>query len=72
MTTMLLALTLNGERRRLAAPTSVALLLSEIGMDRRKAAVERNARLVPRSRYEDTWLEDGDSLEVVQLFTATY
>ena len=63
--TAVLAVTLNGERRRLAGPATVAALLAGIGLDRRKVAVERNEAIVPRSRYEDTWLQDGDLLEIV-------
>ena len=59
------AVTLNGEHRRVSPPTSVAHLLTEIGLDTRKVAVERNEAIVPRSRYAETWLEDGDALEVV-------
>ena len=32
-----------------------------------KVAVERNAEIVPRSRYADTPLESGDALEIVHL-----
>ncbi len=48
--------TLNGERRELAGPTSVASLLAQLGLDPRKLAVERNLEIVPRSRYAATWL----------------
>ena len=46
-------------------PLSVAALLVAIGLDTRKVAVERNEEIVPRSRYADTWLASGDSLEIV-------
>ncbi len=59
------AVTLNGEARRLAAPANVAHLLAQIGLDARKVAVERNEAIVPRSGYEQTWLADGDALEIV-------
>ena len=60
-----LALTLNGEHRRFPAPLTVAGLLEQLGLDRRKVAVERNEEIVPRSLYEATSLLDGDQLEVV-------
>ena len=60
-----LALTLNGEHRRFPAPLTVAGLLEQLGLDRRKVAVERNEEIVPRSLYETTGLFDGDHLEVV-------
>ncbi len=60
-----MAVTLNGEARRIAAPASVAQLLAQIGLDTRKVAVERNEAIVPRSAYGQTWLADGDALEIV-------
>ena len=57
---------INGESRRLAGPTTVAGLLSELGLDPRKIAVERNLEIVPRSAYGMTGVEDGDRLEIVQ------
>ncbi len=59
------ALTLNGESRAFDDPLSVAALLVAIGLDTRKVAVERNEEIVPRSRYADTWLSSGDTLEIV-------
>ncbi len=61
----MLTLTLNGEPRRLAAPVTVAGLLEQLGLDLRKVAVERNAAIVSRSRYEATELASGDALEIV-------
>ena len=70
-------LTLNGESRVFegpaggppdspaGAPLSVAGLLAAIGLDTRKVAVERNEEIVPRSRYAETWLSSGDTLEIV-------
>ena len=63
------ALTLNGESRDFQGPVdgplSVAGLLVTLGLDARKVAVERNEEIVPRSRYRETWLASGDSLEIV-------
>jgi thiamine biosynthesis protein ThiS len=58
-------LMLNGETRHFSAPLSVAALLEELGLDRRKVAVERNEAIVPRSLYEATQLTGGDALEIV-------
>ncbi|HUA77893.1 MAG TPA: sulfur carrier protein ThiS [Acetobacteraceae bacterium] len=60
-----LTLTLNGEARMLPAQISVAGLLSHLGLETRKVAVERNLEIVPRSRYAETWLAPGDRLEIV-------
>lgn len=58
-------ITVNGEARPLDGPMTVADLLAAIGLDGRKVAVERNEAIVPRSAYEATRLEPGDSLEIV-------
>jgi thiamine biosynthesis protein ThiS len=64
-----LTLLLNGENRQFETPArgslSVLGLLSELGLDMRKVAVERNEEIVPRSRYAETWLVTGDQLEIV-------
>ncbi len=60
-----LEVVLNGERRALPGPATVAVLLAEIGLDARKVAVERNEEIVPRSAYGATWLASGDALEIV-------
>jgi thiamine biosynthesis protein ThiS len=61
----MLELTLNGERRQLAAPVTLAELLDRLGLDRRKVAVERNLEIVPRSTYGSTPVLDGDHIEIV-------
>ncbi len=55
-------LTVNGETRDGIHAASVAGLISELGLDGRKVAVERNLEIVPRSLYADTALADGSSL----------
>ena len=58
-------LTINGEERE-ASASSVEELVTELGLDPRKVAVERNLEIVPRSTYEATALADGDRIEIVQ------
>ena len=60
-----LSLTVNGEPRTAAAST-LAALVDELGLDRRKVAVERNLQIVPRSLHAMTALADGDRIEIVQ------
>jgi thiamine biosynthesis protein ThiS len=60
-----ICISLNGEERHLPDGTSVALLLSTLGLDGRKVAVERNEEIVPRSTYQSTTLAPGDQLEIV-------
>ena len=65
MATDQIAITLNGEPRRIGGGMSVADLVREIGLDPKKVAVERNLEIVPRSTLADVMLADGDQLEIV-------
>lgn len=57
---------LNGEQRRVAAHT-LAELVSELGLERRMIAIERNLEVVPKSRYAATQLAEGDRIELVHM-----
>jgi thiamine biosynthesis protein ThiS len=63
-----LNLLVNGERRALPAPLTVAELLAHLGLEPAQVAVERNKRLVRRADHSATLLADGDQLEVVTFF----
>ncbi|HEY9079129.1 MAG TPA: sulfur carrier protein ThiS [Magnetovibrio sp.] len=58
-------LTINGESQDFEASLTVNELLSRIGLDPAKVAVERNLEIVPKSTYGETALDDGDKLEIV-------
>ncbi len=58
-------LTINGETHTLGGPCTVAELLRHLDLPAAKIAVERNLEIVPRSRYGETALADGDRLEIV-------
>jgi len=58
-------LEINGETREFAAALTVSQLLETLGLDVRKVALERNLEIVPRSRYADVTLAEGDRIEIV-------
>jgi len=58
-------LTINGEERAMAALPHLAALVTALGLDPRKVAIERNLEIVPRSAYEQTPVADGDRIEIV-------
>ena len=58
-------LTVNGEDRSFEASLTVEQLLVRIGLDGRRVAVERNREVVPKSRYGETALGEGDRIEIV-------
>jgi sulfur carrier protein len=55
----------NGERRSVPEPTTVAALLSELALGDKRVAVERNGEIVPRSQHDDRRLAHGDRIEIV-------
>jgi thiazole synthase len=64
----MLTLTINGERRTLEGPSTVAELLKSLGVaDARRVAVEVNQDLVPRTRHAERSLQEGDAVEIVTL-----
>jgi thiamine biosynthesis protein ThiS len=60
-----LTITLNGERFDIAAPMSVAELLTHLNIDARRVAVEHNLMVVRRTTFEDTMVREGDEVEIV-------
>ena len=56
---------INGEQRRVAAGSTIAALVTEIGLDPARVAVERNLEIVPRSTLGTVADEDGDAFEFV-------
>ena len=57
---------INGEHRRVAEGLSIAELVSELGFDPVRVAVERNLEVVPRSTLADVAVQDGDDFEIVR------
>jgi thiazole synthase len=63
----MLHVTINGELRLLAEPTTVAALLEQLGHDRRRVAVEVNREVVAAIRHAERRLCEGDAVEIVTL-----
>jgi sulfur carrier protein len=57
----------NGQGREIAAGSTVANLLGELGVMQPHVAVEVNLEVVPRAEHRGTVLNDGDRVEVVTL-----
>ena len=56
---------LNGDRFEIAAPLTVAELLTRLAIDGRRVAVEHNLAIVKRTAFEDTIVGEGDEVEIV-------
>ena len=60
-----MTITLNGERRDIDAPLTVAQLLEQLGIDSRRVAIEHNLVVLRRALYDSTYLAEGDEVEIV-------
>jgi thiamine biosynthesis protein ThiS len=56
---------INGEEKTLASPLTLAALIEQMGMKPERVAVELNRDIVPRDRWTETLLSEGDRLEIV-------
>jgi len=63
---MMISVTLNGARKRIARGTTVAELLDGLGLDGDGVAVAVNRRVVPRSEHSDMEVPEGADIEVIR------
>ncbi len=61
----MLQVTINGDPRQFGRALAVTELLDELALSGKRVAIERNGEIVPRSRYAETRLANGDQLEIV-------
>ena len=61
----MISVILNGERREFEAPLNCAELIARLALAGKRVALERNGEIVPRSRYAEQPLVEGDQLEIV-------
>ncbi len=58
-------ITINGQPRETTRST-VAGILQEINLSPERVVVELNRSILPRDRFAETSLSEGDALEIVQ------
>jgi thiazole synthase len=58
-------ITVNGEARTAPAGTSFAGLISSMGVDPARVAIERNEEVVPRKTWPEAVVREGDKIEIV-------
>jgi len=58
-------LVINSEDRIFSSISSLSDLVTQLGLKADRVAVELNRELVPRDRWPQTQLADGDKLEIV-------
>lgn len=63
---MTIRVTINGREIQLQEPMSLTEYLELKGLSGRRLAVAHNADVIPRERYGEVVIEDGDTLEIVR------
>lgn len=59
-------LTINGKQRTFEAGIfTVENLITSLGLEGKRLAIECNGEIVPRSQFVQTQLSEGDKLEIV-------
>lgn len=56
---------INGTTQQFEPPISVADLIQRMALSGKRVALERNGEIVPRSRFSEQLLMDGDKLEII-------
>ena len=56
---------LNGAPREFPAPLTFSQLVDALELAGKRLAIERNGEIVPRTRFPEERLSDGDRIEVV-------
>ncbi|MBI2165317.1 MAG: sulfur carrier protein ThiS [Chloroflexi bacterium] len=59
-------ITVNGSQKELTGPVGLTEFLQGLGVNLQFVAVAHNGEVVPRERYKEVTLKDGDTLEIVR------
>ena len=57
--------TVNGAPREFPAPLTFTQFVEELALAGKRLAIEVNGEIMPRSRFGESRLSDGDRIEVV-------
>jgi sulfur carrier protein len=61
----MISVVVNGEPRRFEGPLSCDSLIGALELAGKRIALEKNGEIVPRSRYAEEMVNEGDRLEIV-------
>jgi thiamine biosynthesis protein ThiS len=56
----------NGESREAPVGSTVTELLVQLGLNNGRVAVEYNLQILPKTKWENTQIAQGDRFEIVQ------
>jgi thiamine biosynthesis protein ThiS len=62
---VVMQVTINGKPTKAMAGSTIQNLLDRLQLDSRQVVVERNRDIVPRQRFSEELLAEGDTLEIV-------
>lgn len=61
----MIQLIINGKPQHFGSTLSVSQLLEGMTLKNKRIAIECNGQIIPRSKFEEQTLTDGDQLEIV-------
>ncbi len=61
----MIQLIINGQTQQFESTLNVAQLLERMTLNNKRIAIEYNGQIVPRSKFKEQTLVDGDQLEIV-------
>jgi sulfur carrier protein len=56
----------NGKEYKTETPISVSQLLTKKGYEKTLVSVEHNFTMIPKERWDDTMLDEGDNIEIIR------
>ena len=65
-------LVINGEEKPFTGISTLASLVEQLGLKADRLAIELNRDIVPRGKWTETTLADGDRLEIVHFVGGGY
>lgn len=65
MTSLYMKIFVNGEEQQVKQHITVTDLIDSLELTGTRLALELNQEILPRGRYSDTELRDGDQIEIV-------
>ena len=61
----MIQLIINGQMQHFDSTLNVSQLLEHLTLNNKRIAIEYNGQIVPRSKFKEQTLVDGDQLEIV-------
>lgn len=56
---------INGQQQSFDSPMNIQQLIEHLSLQNKRIAIERNGEIVPRSRFPEQILNEGDQLEII-------